>query len=165
MMENEGFFNEDSIKCIDPLLYYIYIGKYKRHGSVRSIATVSMADVSLQQLDEQNYEKKLFEQYTQFSNENNGKWYFEGAEEEGVETDHEIPRLELEDNEDELIRIIMKRFVDGRLSHAINYEAIDNWTQYDDIKQIQRDNEDQYFDSEEPSDLHKGSEYTGEQDF
>ena len=41
--------------------------------------------------------------------------------------------------------------------------SITNW--YIDHKQIQRDWEDEYFDSEEPSDQVEDSEYTGEQDF
>ena len=69
----------------------------------------------------------------------------------------------------------MKKFVDGKLNHAINYDTIDNSTQYDgtflhylyfiDHKQIQQDWEDVYFDAEEPSEQIENSEYTGEQDF
>ena len=59
----------------------------------------------------------------------------------------------------------MKKFVDGKLQHAIDYTIIDHWSRYDDHKQIQRDREDLYFDSEEPSDIVQNSIYTGEQDF
>ena len=165
MLEKEDFFNEDNIKRIEPLLYYIYVGKYKRHGNVRNTSNVSMADISLQQLDQQNFEQKLYDEFCEYSDTHNGRSYFEGAEEEAVETEDEIPKGELEDNEDELIRIIMKKFIDGKLSTAVDYEKIDNTTEYDDFKQIQRDCEDAYFDSEEPSEPIKDSEYTGEQDF
>ena len=54
-----------------------------------------------------------------------GECYFTGAMDEAMETDQdgqdlELTEAELEDNEDELIRIMHKRFLDG-------YESSDKW--------------------------------------
>mmetsp|Transcript_16068 Transcript_16068/g.15790 ORF Transcript_16068/g.15790 Transcript_16068/m.15790 type:complete len:113 (+) Transcript_16068:2-340(+) len=111
-----------------------------------------------------NYEEILQQKYDQYY-EQHHRGYFDGAEEEGVETEEEISPAMLEDNEDELIRIIMKRFVDGELDKFVNYQDIDSSTKYDNYKQIQIDQEDLYFDSEEASEAPKDSVYTGEQDF
>ena len=164
MMEKEDFFNEENIQRIDPLLYYIYIGKYKRRGNTRSRARVSMADISFHQLDKINYEQLLLQKYDEYYEQNN-QWYFEGAEEEGIENDEEIDPSLLEDNEDELIRVIMAKFLNGELDKFVDYDLIDTSTKYDNIKLIQNDKEDKYFDSEEPSVAPKDSIYTGVLDY
>jgi hypothetical protein len=58
--------------------------------------------------------------------------------------------MEMEDNEDELIRLCHKLFLEGR-DKDFDYSKIDNNSDYDDIKVIEQDNEDKYFDSEPPS--------------
>ena len=112
MMEKEDFFNEENIQLLDPLLYFIYVGRFKRGGSRKSTARISMTDVSFQQLDKMNYESQLLQKYEEYSRENN-KDYFEGAEEEGIEPEEEISPELYEENEDELIRIIMQKFING----------------------------------------------------
>mgnify|MGYP003687726089 CR=1 FL=1 len=123
-----------------------------------------MSTISFQQLDKINYEHSLQEKYDQYY-EKHKRGYFDGAEEEGVETEEEISPAQLEENEDELIRIIMQKFVKGEFDTFVNYDEIDRSTKYDNFKQIQVDSEDKYFDSEEASQAPKDSIYTGEQDF
>ena len=89
-MEKEDFFNEENIKMIEPLLYYIYIGKYKRHGDVRVTKLQTMTEIGLQNLEQQTFEEELEKQYQQYADDHQGRWYFEGAEEEGIETEEEI---------------------------------------------------------------------------
>ena len=90
LMEKEDFFNEENIKMIEPLLYYIYIGKYKRNGGVRDTSLLKLSEIGLQAIDQQNFEIRLEEEYQQYSQEHDGKWYFEGADEEAIETEEEI---------------------------------------------------------------------------
>ena len=57
--------------------------------------------------------------------------------------------MEMEDNEDELIRLCHKLFLEGR-DKDFDYSKIDNNSDYDDIKVIEQDNEDKYFDDDQP---------------
>ena len=60
-----------------------------------------------------------------------------------------LSEADLEDNEDELIRIMHKRFLDGCDSKfGIDYDAIDADDSLDDRAQIERDEEDAYFDAD-----------------
>mmetsp|Transcript_10526 Transcript_10526/g.9290 ORF Transcript_10526/g.9290 Transcript_10526/m.9290 type:complete len:93 (+) Transcript_10526:170-448(+) len=88
LMEKEDFFNEENIQRLDPLLYYIYIGKYKRRGDTKSRASPSMADVSFHQLDQMNFDTILMQKYDEYYQANNTS-YFKGAEEEGEEDEEE----------------------------------------------------------------------------
>jgi hypothetical protein len=83
------------------------------------------------------------------------KGYFDGQLEEGQDccsTTGEPLTLTAEeraDNEDELIQICHKLWLDGECE-GFDYAAIDNDEQWDDNQIIERDSEDKYFESEEP---------------
>jgi len=70
----------------------------------------------------------------------------------------------LEDETDELIRLMMLKFLMGEDREFFDYEEIDNNEIYDDIEQINQEDEEAYFDSEEPSENNL-AEYTGIQDY
>ena len=58
---------------------------------------------------------------------------------EGADTDKEgndltITELDLEDNEDELIRLMHKKFLDGEDFKWVDYDQIDNDDTLDDAK-------------------------------
>ena len=66
-----------------------------------------------------------------------GKCFFSGQLDEAMETDKDgkdltLPESELEDNEDDLIRIMHKKFLDGHESKWIDYEQIDADDSLDD---------------------------------
>ena len=71
----------------------------------------------------------------------NGKSYFDGQEDEQRESKEngdplEIEGAELEDNEDELIRIMHERFMQGLDGNFVDYAAIDRDEELDDHKQM-----------------------------
>jgi hypothetical protein len=70
----------------------------------------------------------------------------------------------LEDETDELIRLMSIRFLMGDDKDYINYEEIDYNELYDDLEQLNRDEEDAYFDTQEENNL-KENCYTGVQDY
>ena len=76
-----------------------------------------------------------------------------------------MSKEELEDNIDEMMRLLHDRFVAGLDKH-FDYTEIDHNTNYDDIKTLDQDKADEYFDDEEPE-TKEGqlSEYTGEIDY
>jgi len=59
--------------------------------------------------------------------------------------------------------VMTRRFLEGE-DEDIDYTTIDDNEEYDDRKQMERDEEDAYFDAESPS-LLEGSTDTGIQDF
>lgn len=130
----------------------MYVGRYSdRNSSVKE--DVTRRDLSkflFQRIDKQEYEAKLAEAYGSHFLEN-GKCFFEGQLDEAMETDKDgkdltLTEAELEDNEDELIRIMHKRFLDGLDGeNGIDYSQIDNDESLDDAKQIAQDDEEKYF--------------------
>ena len=62
-----------------------------------------------------------------------------------------LSALELEDNEDELIQLSHKLWLDGKDEKWFSYAKVDSNSSYDDKKVIDQDSQDKYFDSEPPS--------------
>ena len=125
----------------DPLLYHMYVGRFSnRNASVKEPRTPEdLSKFLFQRLDKGEYERRLKEAYEQHLLEH-GKCYFQGQLDEAMETDETgndltISEAELEDNEDELIRIMHKRFLDGHDSEwGIDYDQIDADSDLDDRK-------------------------------
>jgi hypothetical protein len=57
------------------------------------------------------------------------------------------------------------RFLAGEDSDYFDYESVDNNELYDDLDIINKDLEDDYFDSEEANEVKESSQYTGLQDY
>ena len=57
------------------------------------------------------------------------------------------------------------RFLAGEDSDYFDYESVDNNELYDDMEIINKDLEDDYFDSEEANEVKESSQYTGLQDY
>ena len=77
-------------------------------------------------MDTQSYERKLQEAYEEHLLKY-GESYFKGQVDEAAETDGEgneltLTPLELEDNEDELIRLMHKKFLDGEDFKWVDYD-------------------------------------------
>ena len=86
-----------------------------------------MTDICFQRLDNQEYEKEL---------EKVKEEYFKGQPDESREFDEngkpmKLSDAELEDAEDELIRIMHQRFIDGE-DKSFDYTSID--AKYDDTE-------------------------------
>ncbi len=70
----------------------------------------------------------------------------------------------LEDEEDELIRLMALRFLMGEDMEYFDYKSVDENELYDDLALINADKEEAYFDEEPPSE-EIGGFNTGVQDF
>ena len=70
----------------------------------------------------------------------------------------------IEDEEDELIRLMHIRFLCGGDKEFFNYSQVDDNEYYDDIKENDHDQEEKFFDNEEPTNNYN-SLYTGKQDY
>jgi len=149
------FFTEESIKMRDPVLYYLYVGKFKRHGEEAG-KEIALSTMLLDQLQNAEWEKALVHALK------TSKYVLDmdASEKE------EIAPEELEDNEDELILLMHERFLAGLETKHINYKDIDENSDLDDTKIINQDAEDGYFDEEEGTTNEKSSSsFTGELDY
>ncbi len=81
-----------------------------------------------------------------------------------MENLNEKSENKLEDEVDELIRLMSIRFLTGGDKEFFDYESVDKNEMYDDLDIINKDQEEKYFDEEESNEL-ENSEYTGIQDF
>ncbi len=159
----------------------MYVGRFTRNADQKGEAMI-MSDFIFSRLDKNLYKEELENQYNEYL-KRTGKSYFSEEISEAYETDAQGEALtltaeELADNEDELIRIMHQRFLNGEDTKYFNYaQEVDNNPKYDHQKQIDQDEEDRWFDEEEPSsgysptrkanggEEHKQSQYTGELDY
>jgi hypothetical protein len=116
LIEEGDYFSEEAIKSRAPELYHEYVGKYRRtDDETWQNLSLSQALIKLQQRAE---DRQKF-----------------GDELEDISPE------ELQDNEDLLIRIMHERFIDG----TDRIEGVSDDETLDDIKQIDQDAEDKYF--------------------
>lgn len=164
-MLNQGdeYFQEESIKQRDPILYEIYVGSHKKKHRISGLNdnhTDALSSLLFHKIEKESHEENLAKQI---------KREFDKYGEEEIDSLYkEVYDLnvnnKLEDEEDELIRLMAIRFLMGEDKDFFNYEEVDSNEQYDDIEQINRDNEDAYFDEEESNEI-QSSYYTGELDY
>ncbi len=114
-------------------MYHMYVGKYERNADIEGEALVMSAFI-FQRMDEQSYSERLKEEY-----EKTSQSFFEGQIDEAYETDEKgmpltISAEALEENEDELIRLMHDKFINGEDSQFFNYESVDCNEEYDDRK-------------------------------
>jgi len=70
----------------------------------------------------------------------------------------------LEDEIDELIRLMIIRFLTGEDKEYFNYDEVDYNEIYDDLEIINQDLEDNYFDKQEENEINE-CDYTGIVDY
>jgi len=151
LIDEDEYFNEESIQQREPILYFLYVGRYKREldkekESVAEMLVHQMLNNEYKQEFEKAIEECGFKEDINFNESEN------------------IKKSVLEDNIDVLIRMLHDKFVTGGDSKFFNYDEIDNDDRLDDVKTINQDNEDHYFDEEDVENI-GGSGDTGIQDF
>ena len=57
-MEEGEYFSEHATKMRDPLLYFMYIGRFKRNGGSYG-APGTIADLTFRRLDEEDFNESL----------------------------------------------------------------------------------------------------------
>ena len=57
--------------------------------------------------------------------------------------------MDLEENEDQLIRLMHERFMEGRDSEFFEYKEVDENEEYDDRAIVEREEEEKWFEQEE----------------
>jgi len=121
LIKEGEYFSEEEIKSRDPLLHYVYIGRFKRNADITS--TESLTELLFSVMD-RTYDQKEIEQALTEYIKRTGKGYFDGAVEEAVLREESLSREEQDENEDELIRIMHDKFIKGE-DKEFNYRTSD----------------------------------------
>lgn len=157
LMDEGVYFGEKEMRQREPLLYEYYIGQYltadEREALDQQCSDILLSDRILHQADVKRREELLVQQ----------REAEEMVEVESSEDEDEDPKQESEPDKDsaisekekrklrqEFLRTMQLKFLNGE-EREFDYSKVDNNVEYDSIEQRCIDEEEKYFDSEEPT--------------
>ncbi|OWF37077.1 coiled-coil domain-containing protein 97-like [Mizuhopecten yessoensis] len=155
LIQEGEYFSDDSIKHRDPYLYEQLIGQYLTQEEIQGLvdkADLRFSTILLKHMD-QLEENQVFKfqkdkEDCQFEEEDE-----DSEEEEEMEKDEEeISDERKSEMREELYRIMQERFLSGK-EQQFDYSQVDDNTAYDDLDLLDKDEEEKYFDSEEPVEM------------
>ena len=154
LMDEGVYFCEKEMRQREPLLYEHYIGQYmtaEEHEALdRQCSDVLLSARILHQADVKQREELLLEQ-----REAEEMVEFESSEdeedqEEDTTVNEKINEKERRKLRQEFLRTMQLKFLNGE-EKEFDYSKVDNNVEYDSIEQRGIDEEEKYFDSEEPT--------------
>nr|XP_033812982.1 coiled-coil domain-containing protein 97 [Geotrypetes seraphini] len=170
LIQDGDYFSDEQMRSRDPLLYEHYVGQYltEEEAGTLSSGAISgqccLSDLLMNSFQEQVLQRRLHVQQEQ-----------EDAcmEEEEEEDEEEEVQPELEDwvpeseeralLREELVTQMHQRFLDGR-DRDFDYSEVDNNPDFDNLDIVTRDEEESYFDEEEPEDVEDREEEENEEE-
>lgn len=154
---NTSYFSEEDMRDRNPLLYEYYIGKYLTEEE-REAMDSNRVDMSLSALIMRNMEidrraELLRRQQKSEQVEELDSSSSEDEDEEGgmkLSTDPDVAAQEKQMLRQEFLRAMQLSFLSGE-DKEFDYSKVDSNDQYDSLDHRQQDEEEAYFDQEEPS--------------
>lgn len=156
MSIGDEYFTEEAMKARDPLLYEEMIGQYltKEERCLKAEDAMSKDEFVLsnflmkhiEQIQENNLYYNLKDKAEECYEE------MDSDTEEEIESDDDnsnITKAEKKHFQVEFLQIMQERFLDGK-DTDYDYSSIDNNDNYDDLDEEGKDEEEKYFDDEEP---------------
>ena len=162
LMDNSSYFSQEEMRDRNPLLFEQYIGQYlteeERDQLDSNRSEMKLSSIILKNLDIDRRRQLLHSQQKsemEFVEESDSD---ESTEEEN--TDSKTPGLKLSTDPSmateekhmmrkEFLRVMQLNFLSGN-DKDFDYTSVDSNERYDLLEERQRDDEDAYFDSEEP---------------
>ncbi|XP_069500503.1 coiled-coil domain-containing protein 97 isoform X2 [Ambystoma mexicanum] len=159
LIKGGDYFSDEQMRLRDPLMYEHYVGQYLTEEEIMFINSKEMAEatclskVILNSFDEQSLQRRLHRQQEQ-----------EDAcmEEEEEEDEEELTRAEEEDwvpdgdekamLREEFVSRMHQCFLDGK-DRDFDYSEVDDNPDFDNLEIVTRDEEERYFDDEEPENI------------
>ncbi|XP_029475650.1 coiled-coil domain-containing protein 97 isoform X2 [Rhinatrema bivittatum] len=159
LIQGGDYFSDEQMRSRDPLLYEHYVGQYLTDEEAVSLSSGAvseqhcLSDFLLNSFQEQTLQRRLHVQQEQ------EEACMEEEEEEDEEEDMQ-PELEdwVPDSEEkallreELVTQMHQRFLDGR-DRDFDYSEVDDNPDLDNLDIVTRDEEESYFDEEEPEEV------------
>lgn len=149
LLANGTYFSDEAMKERSPLLYEQMIGKYNDETTpelVTRTANGPLADFYMEHLESINHQERLVNEF-----ENEERFRHDGESESDENDDDEKKYSSTERNlyRQEFLAIQKEKFLNGEDSN-IDYTSIDNNDNLDDVKIREHDEEEKYFDDEDP---------------
>ncbi|KAL5008179.1 hypothetical protein ScPMuIL_013760 [Solemya velum] len=160
-MISEGtYFSEEEMKYRDPFLYEQMIGKYMKEEEIADkidktdlrLSTILMSHMQQQEENVLYYQQRSKEESQQEEEEDSGE---EEEMEEHGPADKKVQNVTDERREElrgEFLRIMQERFLSGG-DQDFDYSRIDENADYDDLDELDKDEEEKYFDEDDDRDL------------
>lgn len=166
MIENTTYFSEEEMRSRNPLLYEQYIGQYLTEEE-RDALDMDKADMSLSGHILRNMELNRMRKHLKLQRQKETEQLEESdtsSEDEGEEGDEEVvmrsglrlstdPAVAAEEKamlRREFLRAMQLSFLNGE-DKEFDYSKVDQNDRYDSLELRGRDEEDSYFDAEEPA--------------
>ena len=168
LMENSSYFSEEAMRERNPLLFEQYVGHYltedEKDRLERNLHDMSLSSLIMKNMDiderqrrlkkQQDIEQTQLEESDSSSDETEeGPQSVSGkqptTEPMKLSSDPDIAAREKTMLNQELLRAMQLRFMSGQ-DEDFDYTQVDTNEKYDSLDQRRQDDEDAYFDNEEP---------------
>ncbi|XP_066494771.1 coiled-coil domain-containing protein 97 [Tiliqua scincoides] len=161
------YFSDEQMRSRDPLLYEQYIGQYLSDEELQALGSLKLeASCPLSGVLLDSYQEQVIQRRLQIQQEQEEACEEEEEEEEddiaddGVEAtalDPDMEELALDEEEKALLREeftsrMYQQFLDGK-DRDFNYSEVDENPDFDNLDIVSRDEEERYFDGEDPEDV------------
>ncbi|CAF1254313.1 unnamed protein product [Rotaria magnacalcarata] len=153
-----SYFSDEAMKERSPLLYEQKIGKYNDKETTPLVARTAngpLADFYMEHLESMNYQERLEKEFEKEEQLRHDEHIESDDDEESDDNDDEEENAKNYTNTErdlyrqEFLAIQKEKFLNGEDSN-IDYTSIDNNENLDDIKIREHDEEEKYFDDEDP---------------
>lgn len=166
--DDGAYFSDETMKQRNPALYHLHLGQYLNVASRQQTPrqdNLTLSSFLMETCERQTMEARRVAEQQRWGNyrsvdDTTGRDKDDDEEEEEEDDDDneeakegendstETDELSIDDRRAQLIELMSQRFLDGCDDNDVDYAAIDADERLDDFEQIQRDAEDQYFDSD-----------------
>eukprot|EP00062_Callorhinchus_milii_P024475 gi/632984421/ref/XP_007909130.1/ PREDICTED: coiled-coil domain-containing protein 97 [Callorhinchus milii] len=159
LIKDGEYFSDEQMRNRDPLLYEHYIGQHMTEDEYVAQRSKTPGDaMSLSELLMDTYQERMVQQRLQQQQEQEDACV-EEEEEDEEEDEESVSRAEdwmpSADEKtllrEEFVSQMHQRFLDGE-ERDFDYSAVDENPEFDNLEIVSRDEEDKYFDEEEPVD-------------
>nr|XP_028598022.1 coiled-coil domain-containing protein 97 [Podarcis muralis] len=161
LIQGGEYFSDEQMRSREPLLYEQYIGQYlsdeemQALGSSKLEASCSLSGVLLDSYQEQVIQRRL--QVQQEQEEACEEEEEEDSDDEDKASDLDMDEWVPEQEEkaylrEEFTSRMYQRFLDGK-DRDFNYSEVDENPDFDNLDIVSRDEEERYFDGEDPEDV------------
>ncbi|XP_062919609.1 coiled-coil domain-containing protein 97 isoform X2 [Mobula hypostoma] len=163
LIKDGEYFSDEQMRTRDPLLYEQYIRQYMTEEELLAQNSRNLGgSMSLSDLLMNTYQEKIVQERLQWQQEREDACEEEEEEEEEDEEEEDRPMSKAaewvpSDDErimlrDEFVSRMHQRFLDGE-DGDFDYSAVDDNPDFDNLDIVNRDEEERYFDEEEPVEI------------
>jgi Coiled-coil domain containing protein (DUF2052) len=164
LIDEGDYFSEEEVRRRSPILYQLYVGRYKRYSPDPDATTGDeLSKLLMERLSKTQAVEELDAALERTPN----------LRSQVENTEKELTQTELSDNIDELLVLMHQRFLAGQDHEFFDYKTLD-YEGYVKISPradgiidpiLENDREEAYYDSVEADDNGQNKSYTGEHDY